>query len=352
MEANPMRYKRLIHNSAMQGKTVREQIESVGPVFVAGSARRLAQTFVTANILNAIRMAWNALFFPEEEDKLRRQGREGHVIAGVDPETGLGTSVRVEGSMTHALSSIGLDDLSGKVSDLVTGEDDIAGVVAQSGNDLLSHWIGSAMPFSKTLVEVLSGYTAWPDATNWRPVRDRTEHALKLVKADKLWNHIVGKPIRPGTEWWNPASYLYYTTDMEEATYYLARGQAMRYAEKKNGDSYKPGRPTKQQNYLYQYRKAQQWGQPDAAERWLGKYLDAGGTLEGMDRSLDRQHPLSVLPQKDWTDYLLTLNPSERKELDQAIAYFQKRLSSSSVDPQVIRKALDKRREKLLERAP
>lgn len=342
-EGNMIRYFRLIENTFRQEKSAADAAKKVGPVLAARLGRAAAIRAAQIAALTAVVSGWNAAFFPDEADKLRRRGRRGHMIVGKNPETGEVYTMRMEGALASFLASLGLDDAPGQIADVAKGETDIASAMQESAAAVISDWSNGSNPFVKTAIEALSGQSYWPDVTKPRPIRDRVEHALKLVSADKLYARVTGKPNRGNGNMLS--GLLFFTSDPAEDNYWAVRSEVNDF-KKRQGDDTSPTRFTDRQNALYYYRKAQQFQDKAAEVRWLDRYLELGGTLKSMSESLERQHPLAGMTRAQRSQYLQQIDKKQRDDLNQAIDYYQKRLSPASIDSQVLNETLEQRRKR------
>ncbi len=342
-EGNLIRYKHLIENTWRESRQDADRARAAGPVFAKLFAKRAAFTGARIAAWSAIVAGMNAAFFPEEEEKLRKRGRRGHVIIGRNPDNPDEIyTMRMEGSLASFLSSLGVDEAMEQAGKVAAGDESLDGAARSVAASVVSDWVNSSNPFAKTAVEALAGISFWPDITNPRPIRDRAEHVLKLADADKLYNYVTGKPRDPRN---NPlTSLLTFRTDMAEANYWVARANVMEWRKKQGMDT-QPRSFTDQHNALYYYRKAQQYGDKRGEEHWLDRYLDLGGTVKGMRGSLDRQHPLSGLTQKQKSAYLTTLTEAQRKDLIRATKYYAEKLSARAVDPEVMQNVIERRRQ-------
>jgi hypothetical protein len=59
------------------------------------------------------------------------------------------------------------------------------------------------------------------------------------------------------------------------------------------------------------YKQGLRYGDLAAAEKYLRRYYELGGTEKGLAQSVKRIHPLGGLVEKDWRPFLATLSPEE-----------------------------------------
>jgi hypothetical protein len=116
-------------------------------------------------------------------------------------------------------------------------------------------------------------------------------------------------------------SLLVYSSDPGEQAYYDTRKMVFDWLDKQ--DVERPsGKPTKRSNALYYYRQALKYGDFNAAERYLRKYYEMGGTSRTLRQSIKRAHPLaSITPRKRFS-FRQSLGPQEAQLLKQALTWY------------------------------
>ena len=77
------------------------------------------------------------------------------------------------------------------------------------------------------------------------------------------------------------------------------------------------------------YKEALRYQDEAAAVKYLEQYKLAGGTKEGMERSLEAMNPLSGMKKADREEFVASLTPYDREKLDLAQAYFDMVLQRS-----------------------
>lgn len=327
MELNAPRYYRMMANVRHEGGNA-GRVAGVGGLALA---RRSAVFALKVHALYLLAGVWNHLFFPDEEDELRENGREAHLILG-RREDGSIRTLRVEGAFADALSWFDLQDYAKDVADVLNGSADLGDKAAEAVKAPLNRLVQSLEPFSKTLFEVTLGRSTYPSIfeegksfrIRTRPIRDRGEHAARTVSMDWLYRYITNKPRRRVDDPLLSAieSTLFYSTDPGEAAYWEVRTKAAQFLEAEGREA--PSiNPTRRQNALFYYKRAAQWGDEERAAYWLKKYYEMGGEPGGLRQSLTRSRPLASVPVSLRSKFKESLTAEERHALELAEEWHQ-----------------------------
>jgi TPR repeat protein len=125
-----------------------------------------------------------------------------------------------------------------------------------------------------------------------------------------------------GQVWEDVLRTFSYSANPGETAYYGAREMVGRFLEDRNIE--RPfHEPTDRSNALYWYKTAIKYGDAKAAERYLNKYKDLGGTMKGLKISVDRAHPLAALPNKYRTKFLNELSQEDRETVKRASRWYK-----------------------------
>jgi hypothetical protein len=152
--------------------------------------------------------------------------------------------------------------------------------------------------------------------------------------------------MRPGHEsGLNPKNLLTFTTDAGEAAYWSVRGMSRDWQQQNSDANYSPGRPTDKNVALKYFRQAHQYGDQAAADKWLNEYLDQGGTIRTMHKSLNNQHPLIGLNDAERKQFISTLSDRDRDLYNASLKYYQQQLRSENLDQSQIDRVMQKRYE-------
>ena len=114
-----------------------------------------------------------------------------------------------------------------------------------------------------------------------------------------------------------------YSVDPGEAAYWDSKNLVIKYLEKQ-GKEFPSVSPTKRSNALYFYKKSIVYGDEEAAEKYLEKYKELGGTKKGLKISFKRAHPLGSLSKKDRAGFMKSLSGKEKERLEKSIKWYGK----------------------------
>lgn len=323
-EVNFKRYVNLFRNVLREEAATSEKAGRVARLTGIGAGRASLAFAKRAALVNMMFIAvalWNHLFFPDEEEELRRRGRnQMHLILGRN-EDGSIQSVRIEGAFADFLEWAGLQDYIEDVHDVLKADADIADKAVDAVRAPINKVVQLWEPFTKAIYESITKRSTFPDVFRTTPVRDRTEHAFRIVALDRLYNRVTGKPVPPG----NPVARLIaYRTDPGEAAYFDAREKVAKWLDEHGKPRMTGGDATDRANALYYWKRAVQWGDEKAAAKWLKRYKELGGTSRGIDQSLRMGEPLGALNKRDQRGYRRSLKADDRAILDMAEKWYNR----------------------------
>lgn len=315
MEVNAPRYVRLFKNAKDEGKS---GAEAAG---IAGwrTGKKIAGLTIRASILYTSIQLWNHTFFADEEKQLTlEQRKQLHIILGRNDD-GTIRSMRFQGALSDALSYFGLENAPEDIKN-IKAEDK---TLEDQGKEMLlatpQKIVSGLRPFEKSLYEVITGRSLYPDMTKPKPIRDKTEYLTKTVSADTLYRYLTGKPTRGITK--DIANILIYTTDPGEGAYFTTRQMTIDFM-KKLGRSFPVVDSTEKSNALYYYKQAMRFGDEAAQKKYLTEYFKLGGTKEGIARSIKMADPIAVIPKQYKGAFVSTLKPEERQIVRAAYRWY------------------------------
>ena len=319
MEINAPRYVRLMRNLKHEG---RDDDKRLAAVFGWKAAKLGAK----AAFLMAMVNLWNHTFFPDEEDELGdEQRRQMHLILGRRKDGSIMT-LRFQGALSDALSWFGAEDVAEDVRDLKRGKKSITDIAQDTALATPTKIVNAFRPDVKGLGEVIGGRSWYPDPFNPRPIRDKLEHVARNFSLDGLYRWVAGKPKRGdtvGEQMLNDLLALgFYTSNPGESAYYDVTKYARDWREK-HGKETPAVDPTDKSNAMYYYKQALRYGDLKAAERYLKRYFELGGTPKTMGDSIKRAHPLSMIAHKDRAAFLASLSPEQKERLRLATRWYE-----------------------------
>ncbi|OEU68461.1 MAG: hypothetical protein BBJ57_07225 [Desulfobacterales bacterium PC51MH44] len=324
MEVNAPRYVRLMRNLKHEGQGSGARIAGVASAKIAWKGTKLA---VKATALMGVVMLINRLWHPDEEDELSEtQRRQMHLILGRRKDGSIMT-LRFQGALSDALSWFGGEDITHDIKDVVSGKVGITEKAKEAALAPVIKIINGIRPDVKTVGELLAGESYYPDPFFPRPIRDNIGHVARLFSLNSVTSYMTGKPIRGGGSvgaWlMNDIIALgVYTSDPGEAAFWNIKKVAYDYLDKI--DVEKPRiTPTNKSNAMYYYKRALKYGDLKAAEKYLKKYVDLGGTRRGMNTSIRYSSPLGMMTKKRRRNFLKTLSEQDQRTLRIAEAWFE-----------------------------
>jgi hypothetical protein len=321
MEINLPRYVYLLRNLKHEGGTAGTGTRAAGVL-----AKRGSMFALKASLLYGAISLWNLTMFPDEDDDLGEAKRgQLQLILGRTKDGSIRT-LRVEGALSDALSWFGMEDLPGDVKDVYQGQANLTDKGVDMGKALVNRFAQGLRPDAKTMAEVAAGRKFYPDVFSPRPIRDTVEHVLGTVKMQMPYQWMTGKPKKGSTASEHLVNDLLqmftYTTEAGVQAYYDTRSQVYDWKDK-NGQESGGGQPTSRGNALYYYKQAMKYGDLEAADRYIRKYAELGGTYQGLKQSIRMAHPLSGIKKQDRARFLSELTPAQRDRLNQAIQWYQ-----------------------------
>lgn len=253
-------------------------------VFVAKIALNAAKLAVKMTLLMMLVSMWNKLRFPDEEDELSKfNDRQLKLILG-RREDGSIITLRISGAFSDMLSYVGLEDAPQDIADVKNTKSTVGDKVKESGTAFINKLAQGSLSLLKTAGEVITGKSLYPDITNPKSIRDKTEHALRIVSLDKVYRYITKKPLKSIGE--ETANLILYNVDPGEAAYYTMRQRAFDF-NKAHGVEFGSNDPTPKSNAIYYYKQSLKYGNSKLAAYWMDKYTALGGTDEGLYKSID-----------------------------------------------------------------
>jgi hypothetical protein len=320
-EINAPRYWRIFKNLPIEGeKGARLRVGGVLGKKAAVAAAKMA-TFYTM-----VQM-WNHLVWPDEEEELGESGRrQMHLILG-RREDGSIITLRIQGAFSDALSWIGLEDGAQDLHEVRAGHKPWHSLLTDAAMAPAEKLVQGARPDIKVPVELLTGKSLFPDMTKPRPIRDGYEHMARTFSLDPIYRHLSGKPVKGGSlagQILTDLSNVFtYTSDPGEQAYHGTRSLVQKYMDVQ-GIERPMADPTNKGNAIYYYKRALQYGDGAAAEKYLEKYRELGGNWKSLHESIKRSHPLAALPPAHRMRFMAWADSDGRRSVAAAINWYNK----------------------------
>lgn len=329
MEINAPRYVRMMRNLQYEQRGGAGRMAAVGTMALG---RRGVKFSAQVLGLYALVSLWNALVFPDEDDEMKRSGRrELQLILGRRADGSI-RSLRIQGALSDALQWFRLEDFPDDLKEVLSGKVSWTKKLSEAVWGPAERVYQAARPIEKAIAEAGYGKTRYPEIWKPRPIKDKTEHILKTFSLDLPYKYATRftatpKPMRGGAGIGSLINDLEaiatYRTEPGEGAYYTILNKEIDFL-RGQGEDVPEITPTKKSTILYYYKMAQRYGDKRAAQAYMEKYIEAGGTKQDLMRSIKKSHPLAILPIKYRQPFLSTLDEEDRKALETAIDWWQK----------------------------
>lgn len=325
MEINAPRYYWMMKNAKHEGRDQTEVLKTL-----SWKAAKKTTTIVAKFMAFSATVAlYNVTFFSDEEKDLSPdQRRKMHLILGRNQD-GSVRYLPISGAFRDALGWFGGEDIDYDIKDIMDGKASpikkIAEILPAASNKLFG---GSRPIFKSALIEPLVGKTFYPDMWNPRPIHNKFDHIARSFSMELITRKVMGMPTRGIDD--DFSSRLYQSIDPGEAAYYNIRKIVNNFKEEQRGIEMPSHTPDSKANALHYYKQSLRFSDLKAAGRYLEKYYDLGGTLEGAKISIKLSEPTGGLPKELKSKFYKTLTREEKKDLNEASKWYKKNYTDQS----------------------
>ncbi|MDP4094842.1 MAG: helicase-related protein [Bacillota bacterium] len=286
--------------NSVRPSIIKEQLNAKGKKVNAGNkifqgSKNFTRQNVLALALTAIIFAWNQLRYPDEDEDLPDNAKEQpHVNLGYDKDGKPVYFTRV-----------------GTLGDFLEWFKDPLNKVASGFN-----------PLYKTPAELVAGRSVFPDVRNPSTIRDKKLYGFKALGVEDVGRKILGLPEnKTGTK--GLPNLFIYKSDPEATAYQKTLDLKAQFETDTLGKSQTAAyNQSPKSNALYNYKLALKYEDGAAAEKFLQKYYDLGGTAKGLKTSLSSLDPLYGLSQDEQWQFYGSLTDKQFKDLQKAIDYY------------------------------
>jgi len=329
MEINAPRYVRMMRNLNYEQRGGAGRMAGVGAMALGRKGIKFSAQVLA---LYAMVSLWNAMVFPDEDDEMKRSGRrELQLILGRRADGSI-RSLRIQGALSDALQWFRLEDFPDDMKDILSGKVSWTKKLKEAALGPVERIVQAARPIEKSIGEVAARKTFYPEITRPRPIKDRTEHILKTLGLDLPYRYATRftgspKPMRGGAGIGSLIKDLEaiatYRTEPGEGAYYTILNKEINFL-REQGENVPGIEPTPKSTTLYYYKMAQRYGDKKAAQAYMEKYIEMGGTKQDLMKSIKKSHPLAILPIRYRRPFLSTLDGEDRRALEAAIDWWHK----------------------------
>ena len=333
-EVNTKRFVQLMRNAAMDDRVA----EAVGRKLMGTAARapftamRMGRFAIKAYAFTALLQVWNQLMFGDDEEELSKSVREKpHINLGRDSEGNIRYFSRL-GAVGDLLEWGNFDQIPQYTQAWKKGQMNVAEIGKEMAlapfNVLAQMW----EPGSKTLAELATRRSLFPDVFKPGTVRDRMLHLARGIGLDNEYRLLPSVPTRGYRQ--SLSGLFYYKTDAQEAAYWNLADELRRY-KKKQGKEYEGFILTPKGNALYNYKLALRYGDKKAAKEHLDAYAEFYADFDegtfaldkykrGLKTSLSRMHPFSGMDADEINDFKDNwLDPEDEKMILNAMKFYE-----------------------------
>lgn len=302
--------------------------------FLAYKLGRIAILFYG---FKALTTAFNQMLFPDDDDELTdEEKRKAHLTFGKNSKGEVQYFSRI-GTAADVLDWVGLDSVDYDLRDVLDGRRTIRDVLNDMARSPVDKAYGMLSPFMKVPTELAVGQTAYPSVGKPRPIRDRGRYIAQNLGLQKEYDKLVGNPTTP----YSATDFFLYKVEPGTAAYYMtldakfrwlktARNRGVGYSESARG------------NALRNYKMAQRLKDQVAVDKYLAEYEAAGGTKDGLMKSLEWGHPAGGLSTIDAFLFYKSLAPVEQDEYRKAEMFYYSELLTEE-QAKAIRATRDRR---------
>jgi len=272
-------------------------------------------------MFSAMVSMWNATFFGDEEDELSRdQKRQMHMILGRRSDGSI-RYLPISGAFRDALSWFGGEDALYDIGDVMTGKKTVGTKLTESAVAPFEKlWFGTR-PIFKTIGTVMTGTTDYPSILDPKPIRNNWDYVFKQFSLEIFSRRAMGLPTKSLAD--DFTQKLWYNVDPGESAYFHVRNLVNNFMEQQGEKGHRSAINDKS-DALYNFKTALKYSDLKAADKYLNKYADEGGTWEGISASIQMSEPTGGLPKKYRNMFYSSLTADDKKKLDTASKWYRK----------------------------
>jgi len=364
IEVNFKRYTQAFKNAA-SSDIAKEQLSSKGKntnTFntVAQVGKNLGSTTNKALLVTTMLALWNATMHSEDEDSLPTSARETpHIILGSDDEGRVVYFNRL-GSFSDYLDWFSLDNIQLDIKDIEKGRKTIKDQLIGMAKAPVNKFANSITPFVKVPAELISGKKLYPDVFNTSTIRNKAQYLAQSASVGVEYNRIVGLPMLGGIQD-DMSNAIVYKSDPKAAAYNNTLDVKRKFEATKGKEPTSTYATTPKSNALYYYKLALKYKDEKSASKWVKKYAELGGTVKGLEASLEFLNPLkgyepteyeklhptyknvyAKVQEKEslYNEFMSSLDVKEKEQLNLAIDYYNDLVNAS--DSNQLQNAIDR----------
>jgi hypothetical protein len=235
-------------------------------------------------------------------------------------------------------------DKSNAFKDYLNGEAKLPETIARMayddilksiGKSSIKKLVGGFEPVTKTIGEIITRRSLFPDPFSPQTIRDRMEYLFNAVtQHPELYRWLAEKP-SPMTFGKYAKSLVWYNADPLQSAYSNTMSRLHKYLEKegKDGEGFYI---TPKGDALYNMRMAMRYKQDDLIDKYLSQYFELGGTEQGLNTALRRMEPMSGVNENDKAMFISTLDEKGIRDLMNAYLFYAEILSGEDLSKSIL----------------
>jgi hypothetical protein len=285
-------------------------------------AWRFSRTLFMASLFGLAVMAHNRLWHGEEEDDLSPdvKGRP-HIVLGRDAEGRVIYFDRI-GATADLLDWFSLDTAHQDFRDIMNGQMTFGDYAKKITQAPVNKLVNGLTPFIKVPAEMISGKQFFPDAFNPRTIREMSVYVASTVGLTPEWIALTGRP-SAGYLKTRAMGLFSYSQDPQQAAYYWIQDRKRQFQERVLGTEWSGASYSPRSMALFHFKQAVKYNDYEAKKRYMLEYQRLGGTVKGLNRSLDSMSPMAGLSEVDKDKFLKWLTPEDKSYLRNAYRYYE-----------------------------
>ena len=319
-------------NIIKEGMSAAEKMGLRGRIGLTGLLR-LGKIALGVMIFQLSTELWNRTVAREQDNLLPEHIRNGAhitypgwVTKGMLGDEGVYYFDRI-GALSEMMSIFDIDrSFAKQIRDVTKGDMKFTDLMKQLALGPANEYITASMPLMTLVKDAMSKEQSFPDITKKTKIRDVGEYLAKFAKLDPEYRAIMGMPQKDG---WG--------IDRLKSTlaYYVLPGDAALWDMYKIKDRFKAEngldiggywtageQQEKKANAAYYYKLALKLEDRDAAEKYLLRYIELGGTKGSLFDSLQSMHPLSGIKASDEGIFFAWLNDDQKEIYNRALEHY------------------------------
>ncbi len=290
---------------------------------LAGKAvAKLGWIMLRITFLTVLLNLWNRIVKQDDDDKLPESARRSpHLTLGHNDKGEIIYFTRL-GTLSDLLEWFGLDTLVDDVNDLNMDRKSWKQQINDMAVSPLNKLVNSLSPFIKAPVELLTKRSFFPDITEPSTIRDGLGYLAQSLGLKEEYSRLAGLPAnKTYAESWinafiytaNPGQTAYYRVlDLKQSFEYnqLGKFKTSTFSDSPKSDA------------LYKMKLSIKYGDDEKARKYLLKYVENGGTGQGLSTSLESMNPIYGLDPNEAEAFMMYLTPRERQDVKAAIEWY------------------------------